>query len=72
MKKILIPFSAVLSAMLLLGACAHTHQHERDRDAATGTPTLGQQLQDLKDAYDSKAISKKEYNDEKKKLLKDY
>jgi len=72
MKKLLVSISAVVSATLLLGGCAHTHHHESDRAATTGTPTLGQQLEDLQQAYESKAISKKEYNDEKKKLLKDY
>jgi hypothetical protein len=77
MKKSLLPISTAICAVLLFGGCSSGLHHHDDTAAATGrseavNPTLGQQLADLKKAYESKAISKKEYKEEKKRLLKDY
>jgi hypothetical protein len=39
---------------------------------ASGNKTLGQELQDLQQAYDKGIISKKEYEDTKEKLIEKY
>jgi hypothetical protein len=39
---------------------------------ATGNKTLGQELEDLQKSYDKGIITKKEYEDTKKKLMKKY
>lgn len=43
-----------------------------ERKTETYDVTLGQQLVDLKKVYDDGVISKREYNAQRKKLLKDY
>ena len=39
---------------------------------ATSNKTLGQELQDLQQSYDKGIITKKEYEDTKKRLIKKY
>ena len=39
---------------------------------ATGNKTLGQELQDLQQTYEKGIITKKEYEDTKKRLMKKY
>jgi hypothetical protein len=39
---------------------------------ATGNQTLGKELQDLQDTYDKGIITKKQYEDTKKRLIKKY
>jgi hypothetical protein len=39
---------------------------------ATGNKTLGQELQDLNQTYEKGIITKKEYEDTKKRLIKKY
>ncbi len=39
---------------------------------ATGNKTLGQELQDLQQTYEKGIITKKEYEDTKKRLIKKY
>ena len=39
---------------------------------ATGNKTLGQELQDLQQSYDKGIITKKEFEDTKKRLMKKY
>ena len=72
MKKILIPIVTAISTTLLFGGCLSLHGGKKTTENKTQSVTLGQQLTDLKNAYDSGAISKKEYKEQKKKLLKDY
>ncbi|MCX6915327.1 MAG: hypothetical protein NT167_20170 [Verrucomicrobia bacterium] len=38
----------------------------------SGNQTLGKELQDLQDSYDKGIITKKQYEDTKKKLIKKY
>ena len=38
----------------------------------TGNQTLGKELQDLQDSYDKGIITKKQYEETKKKLIKKY
>jgi hypothetical protein len=39
-------------------------------ETKTTTTTLGDELKDLKDAYDKGVISEKEYNESKEKIIK--
>jgi hypothetical protein len=66
-----------ISAPVLLGGCLGLHvgggkKTTTENKSETYNVTLGQQLMDLKKAYDSGAISKREYDGQRKKLLKDY
>ncbi len=55
--------AAVVALSLTLAACGSSTTVQQ-------TETQGQQLMDLKEAYDSGVISEKEYNETKKKILK--
>jgi hypothetical protein len=61
-------------AFLALGlaACCTTKEEEKTVIQTGSSATLGDQLKDLKDAYDRGAINEKEYNDAKEKLLKQH
>jgi uncharacterized membrane protein len=77
MKKLLIPVSAAISMMFLFGGCLSLHvgggkKTTTENKSQSYNVTLGQQLTDLKSAYDSGVISEREYNRERKKLMKDY
>ena len=64
MKAILgLSLAAVLS--LVLSGCGGGGEAKTE----VSTQTLGQELSDLKKAYDSGAITESEYNDAKEKLL---
>jgi len=56
--------AAVVAMSLGLAACGGS------TTTVQQTETQGQQLMDLKEAYDSGVITEKEYNETKKKILK--
>ena len=75
MKILFISISTALAVLLsgclglsIGGGKKTTNEHKTE----TYDVTLGQQLVDLKKAYDNGVISKREYNEQRKKLLKDY
>ena len=55
--------ATVIALSLTLAACGSSTTVKQ-------TETQGQQLMDLKEAYDTGVISEREYNDTKKKILK--
>jgi major membrane immunogen (membrane-anchored lipoprotein) len=55
--------ATVIALALTLTACGSSTTVQQ-------TETQGQQLLDLKDAYDKGVITEKEYNNTKKKILK--
>jgi hypothetical protein len=55
--------TGVLSGCFSFGSGDETVQQ-------TKTPTTGQELQDLKAAYDRRIISEREYNQQRDKILK--
>jgi hypothetical protein len=68
MKKLFIPTTIALAAMLLLTGCLALQVGGGDKQEAHKA-TIGQQLVDLKTARDSGAISESEYQAQKAKLL---
>ncbi len=77
MKKSLIRICAAICATLLFGGCLSLHvgggkKTTTENKSESYNVTLGQQLTDLKAAYDSGVINKWEYDRERKKLMKDY
>ena len=70
MKKLFIPASMALTALLLLTGCLDLHLGGGSKsDAQYQNPTVGQQLIDLQRARDTGAISAEEYQTQKAKLL---
>jgi hypothetical protein len=59
----------LLGALLLLGPLAGCGGGGADVKSEISTTTTGQQLIDLKKAYDSGAMSQSEYDRERKKIL---
>jgi hypothetical protein len=68
MKKSLILAPIALTALLLLTGCLNLSLGGGSKSQSQ-TPTVGQQLIDLKNAKDSGAISDAEYQKQKEKLL---
>ena len=68
MKKLFLPVTAALSAMLLLTGCLALQIGGGDKREAS-KPTIGQQLIDLKAAKDTGAISEADYQAQKARLL---
>jgi Short C-terminal domain len=68
LKGCLAGFMILLA--LNFAACCTTKDEEKTVIQTGSSATLGEQLKDLKDAYDRGAINEKEYNDAKEKLLK--
>jgi hypothetical protein len=66
MRTKYVAATAVVSALLLLTACGGGSETKTE----VITATTGQQLTDLKEAYDAGALSEKEYEKERKKILK--
>jgi hypothetical protein len=70
MKKLFIPASLALTAMLLLTGCLDLQLGGGSKsEAQYQHPTVGQQLIDLQRAKDTGAISAEEYQAQKAKLL---
>ena len=71
MKKTFVNILTVLFLATLLTACCGGGKETVvvEQPAGTGT-TTGQQLQDLKAAHDQGAITDKEYEEQKEKILK--
>lgn len=67
MKRILIPASLALAAVLGLSGCVATIGNRDGK--GNGSVTLGQQLIDLQKAKDAGAITEAEYQAQKSKLL---
>jgi hypothetical protein len=60
----------LLCGAVLLSACISISSGERTvKETTATTPTLGQQLLDLKADYDRGAISQQEYNQRRDRLL---
>ncbi len=74
----MIAMFVVVLAFPLLGGCLSLRFGGGGRKTTTENKshsynvTLGQQLEDLKKAYDDGVISKREYDRQRKKLMKDY
>lgn len=67
-------FATILSLVAMLGVCAATLSACGNDDPVAEKPQLtsrGQQLIDLQRAYESGAISRKEYEHEREKVLKE-
>ena len=56
-------------AVLLTGCISISSGERTVKEATATTPTLGQQLLDLKADYDRGAISQQEYNQRRNRLL---
>jgi hypothetical protein len=70
MKKLFIPASMALTAMLLLTGCLNLQLGGGPKSAAQyQNPSVGQQLIDLQRAKAAGAISAEEYQAQKAKLL---
>jgi len=76
MNKILLNISIALAATLLFSGCfslrlggGSSKKMTTENKTETTNVTLGQQLIDLKKAYDAGLISEREYNSQRKKLL---
>jgi hypothetical protein len=52
------------------GCCGGGSTTKTETKSTTTTTTLGDELKDLKDAYDKGIISEKEYNESKEKIIK--
>jgi len=68
MKRVTIPAILVLSASFVLTGCLGLNLGGGTKNE-THSPTVGQQLVDLKRAKDSGAISEAEFQTQKGKLL---
>jgi len=70
MKKMFIPTTMALAAMLLLTGCLNLSLGGGSKsEAQYQNPSVGQQLIDLKRARDAGAISEEDYQAQKAKLL---
>ena len=70
MKKLFIPASMALTAMLLLTGCLNLSLGGGSKNEAQyQNPSVGQQLIDLQRARDAGAISPEEYQAQKAKVL---
>jgi hypothetical protein len=58
-----------LMALVGLGGCCGGGTTVKDQSTTT-TTTLGDELKDLKEAYDKGIISEKEYNTSKERIIK--
>jgi len=61
---------AILSAPILAGCCCGGDKEAKVVTQPVSNTTTGQELQDLKDAHDKGAITDKEYEEAKEKILK--
>jgi hypothetical protein len=68
--KLFIVMMMVIVGAYLAGCCGGSKETVVvPQGQTTTTPTLGQELQDLEEAYKKGAISKDEYETAKKKIL---
>ena len=67
-RRIVVAFSVLLLSLSLVDCAGCGRGGEATVEART--TTLGQELTDLKAAYDQGIITEKEYNQQKKELLK--
>jgi len=77
MKKSFLSNCLALTVTLLLSGCLGLHfgggtRSSVENRSQTYNVTLGQQLIDLQKAYDAGIITEREYNAQKKKLLRHY
>ena len=52
------------------GGCCGGGSHTVKTETTTSTTTLGEELKDLKEAYDKGIISEQEYNESKERIIK--
>lgn len=71
MLRRIVPAVCVLLLSLSMVDCAGCGGGGGEANIEARTTTLGQELQDLKAAYDQGIITQKEYEQKKKELLKD-
>ncbi len=69
MTTVTRPLVHLVGGLLLLGSLSACGGGGADVKSEISTTTTGQQLIDLKKAYDSGAISQSEYERERKKIL---
>ena len=69
-KHSLLVLTLIVLVMFLVGCCGGGKKTKVVTES-TKTTTTGQELQDLKKAQDEGAISEKEYEETKKKILKE-
>lgn len=74
MNRILHPLRAVAVAVTLLGTLPFLSGCSSGSGTyqSSSNTTLGRELQDLQDSYDKGIITKKQYEDTKKRLIKRY
>ncbi len=65
-------FKATILVLLLGAALAFGGCGGGDTQVKASSTTMGQELQDLKKAFDEGIITEKEYNNAKKEILKKY
>jgi hypothetical protein len=65
-QRTLVVTAALLATMFLFG-CGGGGAELKSTSSST---TLGQELKDLKEAYDKKIISESEYEDAKERIIK--
>lgn len=65
-------FRSIAAALTLLTAVGLAGCGGGDSSVQASTTTMGQELTDLKKAYDDGIISEKEYEKSKKQILKRY
>ena len=68
--KVVCAVFAITLAVLVAGCCGGGSTVKSETKATTNTTTLGEELKDLKDAYDKGIISEQEYNQSKEKIIK--
>lgn len=67
--RVLLAVGMLVFIIGATGCCGGGTKHVETKQTTT-TTTLGQELKDLDDAYQKGLLTEKEYNEAKKKLLK--
>jgi hypothetical protein len=68
-RKLTLLMLALMFFLLILGGCCGGSKETKVVTDPSKTTTTGQELQDLQKAKESGAISEKEYEEAKKKIL---
>lgn len=68
--RVLLAVAMLAILMGAAGCCGGGRKVHNETKATTTTTTLGQELQDLDDAYQKGLLTEKQYNEAKEKLLK--